>query len=329
MNNYKEMTRSIGGFFQLQYPSGEEYYPSLIKLNTVRNALEYILRINNYVKIYIPYYTCKVMLEPMQKLGIAYEFYSINDQLEPIIDFEIGINECFLYTNYFGLKQNAVEKLSRRIKNLIIDNAQAFFSEPIPGIDTVYSCRKFFGVTDGAYLQLNSSTRLDLETDISFERFSHLIKSIDVGKENAFQNYIDNDNSLANNDIKNMSLLTQKILSGINYESCKRIRNQNFNFLHKHLSELNELNFDITLNESPIVYPLLISNPEIKAKLIERKIFVPTYWPNTFEWTNEQMFEHYLAKHLISLPIDHRYNLNDMNLIINVLNKVLCLTQSI
>ncbi|WP_214225519.1 hypothetical protein [Pedobacter sp. B4-66] len=326
MNLYKENSNAIGGFFQLQLPVREEYYPSLIKLNTSRNALEYILKVKQYTKIYIPYFTCSVLLEPILKLGVAYEFYSINSELDPIIDFEIGPTECFLYTNYFGLKSSTINSLCKTIQNIVIDNAQAFFSEPISGVDTIYSCRKFFGVSDGAYLYLNINTRLDLETDVSVERFTHLIKSMDIGKEEAFGIYQENEKRLENQDIKQMSVLTQKILSGIDYQSCKNTRNENFSFLHESLAELNELNIEMPVPNGPLVYPFLVNNEDVRNKLIEKKIFTPTYWPNVFEWTNNQMIENYLAKYLVLLPIDHRYNLNDMKLIVKSLKEVLLLS---
>jgi hypothetical protein len=323
MKDQKELQKTIGGFFQLQLSNGEEYYPSLIKLNTTRNALEYILKVKEYTKIYIPYFTCDTILEPMLKLAVPYEFYKLDKQLDPIVDFEIGYTECFLYTNYFGIKQHTVEKLSKNVKNLIVDNSQAFFSKPIDNIDTIYSCRKFFGVSDGAYLQLNSSLRLNIETDISFDRLLHLIKSIDVGSENSYGDFVENDKSLENNDIKKMSVLTQKILSGINYQNSEKIRKQNYNYLQENLALINELDIEIPLDAVPMVYPLLISNDKVKTKLIANKIFVPTYWPNVFKWTNEQMFENHLAKHLVPLPIDHRYTIKDMERIVCVLKDII------
>ncbi len=58
----------------------------------------------------------------------------------------------FLCTNYFGIKDEFITSLSKQVSNLIVDNAQSFFSNPIENIDTFYSPRKFFGVSDGAYL---------------------------------------------------------------------------------------------------------------------------------------------------------------------------------
>lgn len=315
--------KAIGGYFPLHTANGREYYPDLIKLNTSRNALRYILQLKKYTKIYIPYFTCEGMLEPLKKLNIPYQFYRINERLEPIFDFQIGPTECFLYNNYFGLKQNAVKKLSQIIDNLIIDNAQAFFSEPIPETDTFYSCRKFFGVPDGAYLQINTNDRLRLENDISINRFSHLIKSIDHGIEYSYADFIENEKILKNNEAKAMSRLTQALLSGIDYEAAKQKRIENFNFLHKNLSSVNEFAFEFPDSPSAMFYPLLISKAGVKGKLIEKKVFTPTYWPNVFNWTNDDVLEYRLARDIVPLPIDHRYDLEDMAYMLTILKKII------
>lgn len=76
------MKLPIGGYFSLELPFSEEYHKDAIRLNTGRNCLEYILRVRKHSKVYIPYYTCDVLLEPFEKLGIRYEFYHINFAFE-------------------------------------------------------------------------------------------------------------------------------------------------------------------------------------------------------------------------------------------------------
>jgi hypothetical protein len=256
-------------------------------------------------------------------LNIQYQFYSIDEQLNPIIDFEIEDDACFLYTNYFGIKQGTVDALSKQIDNLIIDNVQAFYSKPLPGVDTFYSCRKFFGVPDGAYLQVKKKTNKKLPVDLSFNRFAHLIKSIDLGTEAGYADYNASKKDLMNNEIRTMSSLTQKLLSSINYEACAKIRERNFNFLHKHLEGRNLLKINIKDNLSPMVYPFLYNDRYLKVHLIQEKIFVATYWPNVFEWTQKGMFENFLSHCLVPLPIDQRYNLHDILFMLNTLQKFL------
>lgn len=76
--------KAIGGYFGLELWNGEHYHKDAIKLNTARNCFEYILRTRHYRKVYIPYYTCEVMLQPLQKCGIEWEFYHIDKCFEPV-----------------------------------------------------------------------------------------------------------------------------------------------------------------------------------------------------------------------------------------------------
>ncbi len=137
----------------MELPFHEEYHKDAIRLNTGRNCLEYILRARRYSKVYITYYTCEVILEPFHKLTVNYEFYHINQDFEIADDIQLKAGEALLYTNYYGLKQRYVEKLAERYgQQLIVDNTQAFYAKPIDGIDTFYTCLKFFGVPDVSYL---------------------------------------------------------------------------------------------------------------------------------------------------------------------------------
>lgn len=74
------------------------------------------------------FYTCQVVLDTIQKVGMEYEFYHVNTCLEIANPINIGHNEVLLYTNYFGLKDDYIIKLSKKFHNFILDNSQAFFS---------------------------------------------------------------------------------------------------------------------------------------------------------------------------------------------------------
>ena len=323
MRHYSKRVKAIGGYLQLQLPEKHEFYPSLIKLNTGRNALEYLLTVNNYSCIYIPYFTCEVLLEPIKRLNLTYHFYTLDKNLDPVIDFKIEPTECFLYTNYFGIKQATIARLREQVPNLIIDNSQAFFSRPLPGLDTFYSCRKFFGVPDGAYLQTNIVGNFRLEKDVSFHRVTHLLQSIDQPIENGYESFVQNNDVLSQNPIRQMSALTEIMLKSIDYQECRKIRSRNFNILHTALEKKNKLMIDIDHADGPLCYPLLVEKESVKKKLISKRVFVPVYWPNVFRWTTSRMFENYLATHLVSLPVDHRHNEEDMSRIVNYLDQIL------
>lgn len=311
---------AIGGYFELELRKGEHYHKNAIRLNTAKNCFEYVLQSREYEKMYIPYYTCDVMLRPLNKLGVDYEFYHINEKLEPTVLPKLNVNEAFLYTNYFGLKQDCVKRLSERYgAQLIVDNAQAFYAEPLKDIDTFYSARKFFGVPDGAYLYTDKPLQQEFEQDCSYERMSHLLKRIDLGAEAGYQDFRKNDD-LCNQDIKKMSKLSEAILSGIDYEFVRAKRRENYLMLEKVLASTNMLHLSIDESAVPMVYPYWVDNGcELKKRLIDRKVFVATYWPNIFEGCNSEDHECIIANNVCFLPIDQRYNEEEMKWIIDII----------
>ena len=111
------MGKTIGGYFELELPCHEEYHKNALRLNSGKNCLEYILRYRNYFKVYIPYYTCDVILKPFRDLGIDYEFYHINELLEPAAKLYPKEYEAVLYVNYFGLKNQIGNAFCYAYKN--------------------------------------------------------------------------------------------------------------------------------------------------------------------------------------------------------------------
>ncbi len=311
----------IGGYFELETNKGEHYHPNAIRLNTARNCLEYILRAKRYGKIYIPKFLCDVLLEPMKKLGIDFEYYSIDEQLNPTFDKDLRDGEAFLYINYFGLKQTTAKILADKLgQKLIVDNSQAFFEKPIEGIDTFYSARKFFGVADGAYVYTDRKLEEDLEQDKSYERTSHLLKRVDLSAEEAYADFQQNENKLINQPILLMSKLTEKLLTSIDYEKVKTARKQNYKFFDDQLLGKNKLS--LPAGEAvPMVYPFRTGDPSLRQKLIDNKVFVATYWPNVVEADDHDSLEYLLAKQIIPLPIDQRYNVGDLARVRSLINE--------
>lgn len=312
---------AIGGYFSLELPLREEYHKDALRLNTGRNCLEYILLAREYKKVYIPYYTCEVILKPFKKLNIEYSFYHIDENLEVSDSISLNKNEAFLYINYFGLKQKYIEILASRYETqLIVDNTQAFYAKPLMGIDTFYTCRKFFGVSDGAYLYTNKLMEGEFEQDVSYNRMDYLLKRLDLSAEKGFTDFRSVDDSLDNQHIQKMSKLTQRIMQSIDYGAVAEKRKKNFQILHDALRGDNNLEFQLEDDAIPMVYPFLSSFKGLREKLIENKVYVARYWPNVLDWTLKDNLEYLFAYQLQPLPIDQRYNENDMNVIIDLIN---------
>jgi len=309
----------IGGYFELELRKGEEYHKNAIRLNTGRNALELILRVKKYKKLFVPYFACDVMFEPLNKLNVNHEFYSIDNKFEPVFDYsKIKIDEGFLYVNYFGLKNAFVSSLAKNCQNLIVDNSLSFFSLPLKKVPTFYTCRKFFGVPDGAYLFLDGFANNNLPLDHSENRFAHLLKRIEYGAEAGYNDFKTNDSAFVGQPIKVMSNITKSLLCNIDYNFIKERRINNFLCLNEKLNVFNKIKIKKDENITPLIYPLLVNKTGLKEKLIKNKIFAATYWPNVLQWVDKKSIEYHYATNIIHLPIDQRYGKTEMNQLIDL-----------
>lgn len=315
--------KEIGGFFELELPHKDEYHTHVIRLNKARSALHYLLKTSRTKKIYLPHYMCHCILEPILALHINYEFYNIDEKFNPIFHQTVGEDEYFLYINYFGLCTENVKNVINNIKNVIVDNTQAFFEYPIEETPTIYSPRKFFGVPDGGYLYTKRISEDKLPKDSSYNRLQFLAKRIDSSANNSYTLYQKNEEILTDEAPKRMSNLTQRMLQSIDYEQVKKRRNENFHYIHNELKAINKLEWDTNNLNSPMVYPLFVRQENIKQLLISNNIYVATYWKEVLQYTKPHWFEHELTRYLVPLPIDQRYGTKEMHYIVQTVKNIL------
>jgi hypothetical protein len=316
--------KSIGGYFPLETSSNSQVkkWLRMYKLNSCRNALVLLIKAREYKHIYIPYYTCEVIKDVLATNNINFDYYSIDENLEIKNPNSFYVSPI-LYTNYFGIKDEYIKKIAPHFEKLIIDNAQAFFTNTFESCDSIYSPRKFFGLPDGGLL----STRLNIDVDSlcydqSSDRCSHLLKRLEFPAEHGYEDFIENDRKLNALPIRKMSYLTESLFGNINISKAKARRSDNFHIIHNKLESINELRIDISASITPLCYPLLLNNGHlIKSELIKNRIFVPTYWPNISNQCQEHSFERYLINNLVCLPIDQRYGNKEMKIILNLLCK--------
>lgn len=314
--------KEIGGYFPLELPHvGNMPHTDGLMVNSGRNALELVLSsLKSITRVYIPYYTCDVVLEPFEKLSIPYTFYHLDQHFNLVDDITLGDGEYILYTNYFGIQDSYIQHLSARYGDkLIVDHAQALYAPATA--KCIYSPRKFVGAPDGGIAYTDSSVDLSIyDVDSSADRCSHLLIRHDAGASAGYAAFRANSATLKQQPIRQMSPLTRKLLSSIDFAAVRQRRIDNFQTLHACLAATNLL--DIPSLDSfacPMVYPYLTDDAALKQRLIQDKIFVATYWPNVMEWCSNDDIEYKLATRIIPLPIDHRYGMKDMRRIINTI----------
>lgn len=308
--------KPIGGYFELELPRFPELHANAIALNSGRFCLEYILRCKKYSKVYVPYFTCDSVVEPLEKLGIRYGFYHIDKDYKITDEIKLAEGEALLYTNYWGLQDDYCLKLASKYNHqLILDYTQAFYSKPIGGIDTFYSCRKFFGVPDGGYLYTDVKADFEIKQDESYTRIDSLVKRIDLSPEAGYNDFHEVSAGFHNLQMRRMSKLTKRMMQGIDYVQVAQRRLDNYNYLRKLLGGRG-----LCYGEVPMVYPYMTNQgQELRQKLITNKVFVAKYWSNVDEWAGLDATETWMANHILPLPIDQRYDEEDMDRIIEII----------
>ena len=95
----------------------------------------------------------------------------------------------------------------------------------------------------------------------------------------------------------------------------RKKRKSNFRCLNEKLSGWNELSLPEVC--AAYQYPLYIpaKGRELKRKLIEKKIYVPTLWRGEDLMRDGNAFELSMSDDAVFLPVDQRYDDDDMNYI--------------
>ena len=302
----------IGGYFGLEELVCNEYYKNLVALNTARNCVAYLIKVKEIKKIYVPTYLCDSIYRVCEREGCAYEFYDVGDDFQPEFDNVLQGDEWLYIVNYYGQVTNEKE-MKKKFGNIIFDNVQAFFQRPVEGIDTLYSCRKFFGVPDGAYL--STDVRMDVEQDISKDRMKHILGRYENAASEFYNDYADNEESYYDLPVRSMSKLTHNIMGAIDYKKVKKRREENFQYLFDNLQYLNRIK--VKSVEGPFSYPFYMGNGlEIKRTLARKGIYVASLWPTAFEFGG--LTKDY-SENILPLPCDQRYTIADMTKIIEAL----------
>lgn len=306
--------KEIGGFIEFEHFQGRMMHESALALNCGRNCLLYLIQARQIKNIVLPYFMCDSVIRVCRQSDVQIRFYHIDEHFLPQ-NIDLKENEWLYLTDFYGqLSKKDIQQICNTHQRVIVDYVQAYFKEPLDGVDSIYTCRKFFGVPDGAFLYTDVKVDENLPQDESFERMHFLLGRYEHTASEFYEEYRKNDELFDHAPIMRMSKLTENLLRAIDYERVKNIRTANFNYLERKLGHINMLRLNHA--EGAFAYPLLLEDgAKIRKKLIENKIYTPTLWPNILEELSENMYEYYLTKNILPLPCDQRYDEDDMEYI--------------
>ena len=314
------MMKEFGGYLPLELKEGQELFDryegaKLARFNSGRASIVAAVKAVSPTKLYIPYYNCSVVREALERAGISYSLYSLDENLEPALA-QIEAGAWILYVHYFGIaSEDKIRAVANKYRNVIFDNTQAFYAKPVldGNCMNVYSPRKFVGLTDGGYLVWSGPQEVSeaYPQDVSWARAGFLFKSIELGTNAAYQDNLESKLCLAEG-IKRMSELTRRMLRSVDYEDLAQRRERNYRVLVERFRSVNELRLPME-GFAPFVYPLLIEEPGLRQRVVGNHIYTPQWWKYLLNEVPQDSVEARLSKWLLPLPVDQRYTEQDMN----------------
>lgn len=305
--------KEIGGYIELDTYHLPMLHAEALALNCGRNALAYVLRAKNIKRILLPKLICSSVTEVCDREQVSRSFYSVGEDFLPQ-DLTPAEDEWLYLVNYYGqIPNETVCAYVRKYKRVIVDQAQDYFAKPLDGVDTIYTCRKWFGVADGAFLYTDAFLQQTLPRDESFGRMRFLLGRFERSASEFYADYTANNRLFSGEPIKRMSRLTENLLHGIDYALVQKTRRANYLALHTALQPVNKLSLRVP--DAPFMYPLLLENgAEVRKKLQEKGIYIPTLWPAVLTWSDPGSTAYDLTKDLLPLPVDQRYGSAEMEI---------------
>lgn len=298
--------------------------------------LKYLQKENNINRILLPDYLCSSVLVPAKTLNLEYRFYPIGEALELDQDAFVKLYDkgtAVLLINYYGLKDlsSQVAFIRELDKEAIIieDDVQAFyeFKRDLNGVDFKFtSLRKTFAVPDGGLVKTNHSLPLlnSINTFGQYKAAAALLKSMREGNFNdhIYLELFEKGESLIDSELEfGMSPIAKKLYSYVDEERAKVRRLNNAKYLLEQLAKL-EIKPILPLTEDhvPLFIPIVLNNRNrVRKAMFKKEIFCPVHWPLEGE---ELQRGRVMAEKELSLIIDQRYGVKDMDEIINVLKTI-------
>jgi hypothetical protein len=143
-----------------------------------------------------------------------------------------------------------------------------------------------------------------------------LLQRHDLGPEKGYAAYQAAEVALDGLPMRSMSRLTQAMMCSIDYATVADQRRSNYTMLHAALGGSNRLRLPALGDAVPMAYPLWTSEPGLRQRLVEARIYTAQYWPNVMGTASVGSIELDLATNLIALPVDQRLTHDDVQRII-------------
>ena len=317
----------MGSFLELQLPKGREWYKGeadVARLNTGRMGIWHAFRVTGCKRIWIPIYQCDSIRETFEKKGVEMCFYYQDSNFNPI-DIKATDEDAVLLVNYYGIMSSQrMAELAKPYNHPIIDCAQAFFCQPVDGALTVYSCRKFVGAPDGAYVVGDGAHKYVEEYSKCFssDTAAFLLKRIEYGCEGkGYEARSLNEHRFDDEDCMRMSKLTYTLMDAEDYDYNRKKRQENFSYAHELFGGINKIDPTKYMDDEtiPMVYPLVVEDDGLLPRLQAAKHFQGHWWSYICDEQQAGSFEYWISRFVIPITIDQRYGKLELDYLADII----------
>ena len=282
--------------------------------------------------VFMPAWGCDSMIAPFLAYGAQIQFYDIGHT-----DFADD-TDIFYLTNYFGYENTlpieTVEKFKAEGAIILYDRTHSFLMENDSYLEladySFASIRKWMGVIGGAVVngvkdfQLKPCPYLDCKEQAMRMKKAFIKGDTSIDKQAFLSLYGEFGHHLAE-DYQNYEMddLSYALYLSEDFAAMRHKRRANAKYLHEHLKGVRFLG-ELTDNSVPLFVPVFFDTTEqrnaVRKKLIDAQIYCPIQWPKPVQIPTDLAVNKIYDTEL-SLICDQRYNTEDMQRIVDVLNE--------
>ncbi|MDD3945038.1 MAG: hypothetical protein PHS38_10025 [Bacteroidales bacterium] len=332
----------------LSFPDG--YFDSLKKfgrevtyLRSGREALMYAsynCKLRKNATILLPAYCCWSMFAPFEKTGWNINFYRLDEDLTVDEDYlsnllKICKPDAILTMNFYGSAFtdpviDIIKQYNEKI-TIIEDFTHCTFS--LKKIYNSYvdyyvsSIRKSIGVCDGSVIICKNTPNKDYiqseEKEFADKRFIAQTKKVqysfskDQNAKDVFLAELRECEGLINefNAVRPISARAAQMLNLVDGKGIAYARRENMKHIFRILNGKVRMlpKIERCFDGAPFSLPILLEKrDEVQYKMAQKGVYAPILWPICEKASKVCSNSTYVAEHLLSIPIDQRYDWDDM-----------------
>ncbi len=300
--------------------------------------------------VLIPAYTCQTVITPFEEAGWKCVYYSIKRNLTINVNSLMDLVQCshptaIVVHPFYGMElstqeEDAVRQIGGKGIKVILDLTQCIFStKRYPFVSyTVGSYRKWFPIPDGGFLECHTSEVAIVQPKVENTEFTerNLAAMYLRGQYFANGEQRTKDISIRLNKAANqlaagnitphrMSYIAYNLLQKQDFSENQNHRLCNYTFLFDNILENSKIQkvcqnlTDVTT--APLYFTIYVQDrPTLQRALAKEAIYAPVIWPVEDGKVLIDDDIRFIYDHLLAIPCDQRYDIEDMQRIVGIIN---------